>query len=125
MNKRRLLRQPVLCGIRGGRSRDAFLNQFEHTHLRLELRQKVETPLCHFEEIFASHGFDLGQIEIATHTIKILHDSAPVYCRPFRCSEHESEELHWQLELMLKHGPGNLFIGGLDPRSAASRLQSA
>ena len=85
-------------------SRDAFLKHFHLDHLGHKLRNKLESLLCQYEGIFASHDFDLGQIQIATHTIKIQPDATPVYCRPFRCSEFERQELHRQLELMLKHG---------------------
>ena len=85
-------------------SREHFLNLFDLSHLDQPLRNELESLLCEYESIFASHDFDLGQIQIATHTIKILPNAAPVYCRPFRCSEFERQELHRQLELMLKHG---------------------
>ena len=85
-------------------SREAFLQLFDMHHLEPELRNKVENLLCKYESIFASHDFDLGQIQIATHTIKIQPNSAPVYCRPFRCSEFERKELHRQLQQMLEHG---------------------
>ena len=85
-------------------SRESFLRLFDLSHLEPPLRDKLEQLLCQYESIFSSPDFDLGQIQIAAHTIKIKPDSAPVYCRPFRCSEFEREELRRQLELMLKHG---------------------
>ena len=85
-------------------SRESFLEQFNLKHLNPELRKEVEQLLCLYESIFASHDFDLGQVQIAAHTITLRPNSSPVYCRPFRCSEAERDELHRQLELMLKHG---------------------
>ena len=70
-------------------SRDAFLKHFHLDHLGHDMRNTLESLLCQYEGIFASHDFDLGQIQIATHTIKIQPDATSVYCRPFRCSIEE------------------------------------
>ena len=86
------------------KSREVFLKQFDLEHLEGTVKREVEELLCRYESIFASHDFDLGHIQIAAHTITIQPNTAPVYCRPFRCSEAERGELQRQLELMLKHG---------------------
>ena len=96
--------EPDDAWIKRWTSREAFLQLFDLKHLTPEVRAQVEKLLCRYESIFASHDFDLGQIQIATHTIKIQPNSAPVYCRPYRCSEFERKELHRQLEQMLEHG---------------------
>ena len=84
-------------------SREAFLDQFPLDHLKGELRIKVENLLCQYEAIFASHDYDLGRIQIAAHTIRLKPGAEPVHSRPYPCSEHQRQELHRQLEEMLKH----------------------
>ena len=84
-------------------SRQAYLEQFPLDHLSGDVRAKVESLLCEFEAIFASHDYDLGKIEIAAHTIKLKPGAEPIHSRPYPCTEHQRQELHRQLQEMLKH----------------------
>ena len=52
-----------------------FYDLFDLKHLTPELRAQVENLLCQYESIFASHAYDLGQIQIAT--LDKLHDRLP------------------------------------------------
>ena len=70
-------------------SREAFLGNFDLTHREANVRRELESLFCDYGAIFASHEFDLGKAQIATHTIKLQLNSSPVYCRPFRSSEFE------------------------------------
>ena len=84
-------------------SRQEFLEQFQLDHLSGDLRVNVENLLCRYEAIFACHEYDLGRIQIAAHTIKLKPGAEPVHSFPYPCSEHQRQELHRQLQEMLKH----------------------
>ena len=72
----------------------------------------MEALLCRYETIFSSHDYELGRMEIASHTIRPKPGAEPIHSRSYSCSEQQREELRLQLQEMRNFDIIDLAYGG-------------
>ena len=64
----------------------------------------LQTLLTKYDSVFAQHDTDIGRISIARHHIRLQPDTSPIYLRPYRHSQSDTEEIRRQIVALKKKG---------------------
>lgn len=87
-------------------------------HLQPEQKSKIEILLNKYDNIFARHKFDIGQVQNNEAQIKLLEHKF-VAKKPYRCSIEDQKEIEFQIGQLLK---ANLIEESSSPFAAPVTL---